>query len=789
MNSAAKLRTRGIAAFGATVLVATAFGPAAMAWDATPTAPNAAKAASFGLVDADRSVANTQGATALSAGMNNQTVGDMRFVVPATWKKGDKLVFTLKQPAGADTDIAKRISFSSQPAIDVESKAYAETTHISATSPGTSAAPDSTVGSVESGTAAAYQVPSGGVAPVAPQFTVAMGSSSNNSAYQDEIILTMNNTNDVSAANAKFIGTITGAKVNVGAKAPSAAVTVEASAKDSADVSKAIFWDATTTAAVDKSTTAPAVISNGSLTVSNSSVVADGSAQMVGPISLSRTDAALTGTPKVTLTGDAIVDNPTAVKVKQYGKDGSLITPSGGDLGISESGADVKSMTVSGALDAATYRIEFVGAALKVPTTVKSIKFDLDPANNGGVTLPTLAAATYNQTDIQDPAGLLSVTIRPSQPAVDARVAGFDRYSTASKLAETVGDKLTGMVENENVVLASGENYADALSAGYLARTKNAAVILTNSKTLPGATVDFMRTHGVKNVYIVGGTNAVSSAIEKQISDTKATDVVDKDGAAEAEKATLETLTQTINVVRISGENRFVTNRNVNRYAYETSNGNLGSMAPTYGQPMKRTAIFVDGLTPWDALAAGPLVAGRGGAMPIILTHGNKLEGQAAGQIGDFNLQNAIIVGGTSVIPTSVESDMAAHSVTNVRLAGADRWATGKAVNDFLLKAVDVTATSGVPGLGFTNTTSPFLVNGGTIAGKPDATKWADALAIGPAAAAERRVLALTDSATLPTATSDFLKAHPTMGAVTAVGGTDVVSQKVIEAANALLGK
>ncbi|MEE8603644.1 cell wall-binding repeat-containing protein [Euzebya tangerina] len=120
--------------------------------------------------------------------------------------------------------------------------------------------------------------------------------------------------------------------------------------------------------------------------------------------------------------------------------------------------------------------------------------------------------------------------------AVD-RVAGPDRISTAAEIA----DRIASDEPVETVILAraygsSGDPtqaFADALAAGAMGAETGWPILLTDSSTLSSRTRDVIR-DGVEDVYIVGGTEAISAAVE----------------------AELETLTR---VTRVAGPNRFGT--------------------------------------------------------------------------------------------------------------------------------------------------------------------------------------------------------------------------------------
>ena len=79
------------------------------------------------------------------------------------------------------------------------------------------------------------------------------------------------------------------------------------------------------------------------------------------------------------------------------------------------------------------------------------------------------------------------------------RIAGRNRYETSAKLAKQLKAK-----NNGNVVLASGEKFADALSAAPYAVQKKQTLVLTDGKTLPKD----VKAQDVKT--IIGGEKSVN---------------------------------------------------------------------------------------------------------------------------------------------------------------------------------------------------------------------------------------------------------------------------------------
>ena len=96
------------------------------------------------------------------------------------------------------------------------------------------------------------------------------------------------------------------------------------------------------------------------------------------------------------------------------------------------------------------------------------------------------------------------------------RIYGTDRYKTAVEIAKAFKSNLNKDIDT--IVLASGEDYPDALCAGPLASSKNAAILLTKSKTLNEDTREYIKANiNIKNIIIVGGERSISSSVENEL--------------------------------------------------------------------------------------------------------------------------------------------------------------------------------------------------------------------------------------------------------------------------------
>jgi putative cell wall-binding protein len=103
------------------------------------------------------------------------------------------------------------------------------------------------------------------------------------------------------------------------------------------------------------------------------------------------------------------------------------------------------------------------------------------------------------------PAVLLMLGVGFGSAFTQPLESSADRYGTAARAA------LDAFPEGANVaVLASGEDYPDALAAAPLAAFYDAPILLTGRTHLPAVTHATLAELGVADVLVMGGTAAVS---------------------------------------------------------------------------------------------------------------------------------------------------------------------------------------------------------------------------------------------------------------------------------------
>lgn len=200
------------------------------------------------------------------------------------------------------------------------------------------------------------------------------------------------------------------------------------------------------------------------------------------------------------------------------------------------------------------------------------------------------------------------------------RFSGDNRYFTAIKLSKEAYSK------SDVAVIASGENFADALSGGALAAIYDAPLLLVDESSKDSVKRELDRLDAEK-IYILGGKKSISDNIEGKL--------------AKNEDNKLR------EVYRLSGSDRYKTSIEVYREIVRTGKGDINP-------------VLVNGKQFADALSAGPIAAKDKRA--IVLTDGHNVDSRI-----DKKSDKNIIVGGY----TSMDNSFAGY-----RYSGRDRYET-----------------------------------------------------------------------------------------------------------------
>jgi putative cell wall-binding protein/photosystem II stability/assembly factor-like uncharacterized protein len=241
---------------------------------------------------------------------------------------------------------------------------------------------------------------------------------------------------------------------------------------------------------------------------------------------------------------------------------------------------------------------------------------------------------------------------RTGLPAI-TRHAGTDRYATAAAVARAGGDPADGTADGPTagaagqggtVLLASGEDFPDALSAAAVAgRTAGATVVLTRPDALPEASRALLDELRPAELLVVGGPAAVGDAVVAQ---------------ALAHAAPGATAT------RLAGPGRHATAAAVADRTHPDGAGTV--VLATAGQP-------------WDALAGAPYAAALGA--PVLLVDADRLPAETAEALRRLAPTRLVALGGPAAIGETVLADAAALTGARAdRVAGPTRTATASAL-------------------------------------------------------------------------------------------------------------
>lgn len=202
------------------------------------------------------------------------------------------------------------------------------------------------------------------------------------------------------------------------------------------------------------------------------------------------------------------------------------------------------------------------------------------------------------------------------------RIAGSNRYTTAIAAAEKLGFSST-------VLLANGDDFADAMTAGSYASINKYPIILTKGDRLSSSVKTFLE-DGVENILIIGGESAVSGNIEEELKTSGKT------------------------VTRIAGTNRFNTAVEMAKFGFSTT----------------KTAVVSNGMNFVDALTAVPYAASLN--LPILLANRDRINTGVKEYLVSNYMTNFHFIGGESALSAEVKNSMMYPSLYEISYNSAD---------------------------------------------------------------------------------------------------------------------
>jgi putative cell wall-binding protein len=181
------------------------------------------------------------------------------------------------------------------------------------------------------------------------------------------------------------------------------------------------------------------------------------------------------------------------------------------------------------------------------------------------------------------------------------RLAGADRYDTA---AQAVADAFPGTAPA--VMVATGQNFPDALAGAAASSHVGIPILLVQFQVIPPSTAAQLDRLNPSQIFIVGGTSAISTSVETQLKQYAGT------------------------VTRLGGADRYGTAIAISQAFFNASSGDHVWMATGQNFP--------------DALAAGP------GGDPVLLTRQPSLPAGVAAELTRLDSSLVHVLGGPTII-------------------------------------------------------------------------------------------------------------------------------------------
>lgn len=216
------------------------------------------------------------------------------------------------------------------------------------------------------------------------------------------------------------------------------------------------------------------------------------------------------------------------------------------------------------------------------------------------------------------------------------RISGSDRYEVSAATSRAHFEPGVRVA-----YIANGLTSVDALSGAPVAGMNDAPVLLTQAGALPTSVAAELGRLKPQRIVILGGTGAVSSAVQRQL-DTYTSGPVE----------------------RWSGSDRYAVSATVSRASFDSG---------------VDVAYVANGLTSVDALSAAP-VAGKNDA-PVLLTQTGALPSTVAAELDRLNPKKIVILGGTGAVSSAVQNQLGRYTTSVERWSGADRYAVSASVS------------------------------------------------------------------------------------------------------------
>lgn len=206
----------------------------------------------------------------------------------------------------------------------------------------------------------------------------------------------------------------------------------------------------------------------------------------------------------------------------------------------------------------------------------------------------------------------LIIGLIPSKIATESsRIQGKDRYETSVQVSKK------SFTSSQYAVIASGENFPDALSGGGLSVALNSPMLLVQKDILPRVVFNELKRLKTKKVYILGGKEVISEKVEN-------------------------TLKKFFQVERIYGEDRYQTSKEIALKILKLK------------KEKNKNMVIVNGENFADSLAAGGILNEHEG--PLLLIPDTEDIKEETITFINRNAEKKYIIGGYEAISKETEA-------------------------------------------------------------------------------------------------------------------------------------
>lgn len=209
--------------------------------------------------------------------------------------------------------------------------------------------------------------------------------------------------------------------------------------------------------------------------------------------------------------------------------------------------------------------------------------------------------------------------------------------------------------------IASGTSFADGLAGSGMARFKNGPLLLTNKTGLASGTLtEIQRVLGntTKQIYILGGTSAISENVATQLDGIGYTNHLRVEGGG------VDRIDTALGIANIS---------------------NPGSVSE---------AIIVNKDNFPDGVSASAVTAKRN--IPLLVNASNSLDSRNSAWLTAHNVSRVYLIGGATVLSTNIENQIHSLGKATTRLANTDRYGTSAEVAKCFFSTTTSSVCNGV---------------------------------------------------------------------------------------------